>query len=70
MKNTVTKDDLIKMGYPKYTAISIIRQAKLKMVQKGYTFYNNKRLGRVPKTTVESILGFNLDVEGTENGEN
>lgn len=70
MKNTVTKDDLIRMGYPKYTAISIIRQAKLKMVQKGYTFYNNKRLGRVPKTTVESILGFTLDVEGTENGEN
>lgn len=45
---TVTKDDLMKMGYPKYTSISIIRQAKANMVQQGYALYNNKRLGRVP----------------------
>ena len=41
--NTINKDDLIKMGYKEHTAISIIRQAKQNMVQKGYSFYNNKR---------------------------
>lgn len=58
--NTINKDDLIKMGYKEHTSISIIRQAKQNMVQKGYSFYNNKRLGRVPITAVETILGFSL----------
>ncbi|GIN96957.1 hypothetical protein J6TS1_28270 [Siminovitchia terrae] len=44
MKELITKDDLIQLGYPKYTSIQIIRQAKQMMVQKGYPFYNNKRL--------------------------
>lgn len=58
--NTINKDDLIKMGYKEHTAISIIRQAKQNMIQQGYSFYNNKRLGRVPITAVETILGFSL----------
>ncbi len=58
--NTINKDNLIKMGYKEHTAISIIRQAKQNMVQQGYSFYNNKRLGRVPISTVETILGFSL----------
>lgn len=54
---------MVKLGYPEYTAIKIIRQAKQIMVQQGYPFYNNKRLGRVPKKTVESILGCELGLE-------
>ncbi len=53
----INKDTLVDLGYPKSTAQSIIRQAKALMVQKGYTFYNNKRLGRVPKEAVEEIIG-------------
>ena len=49
----MNKEDLIKMGYNPYTAISIIRQAKEIMVQKGYAFYNNRRLGHVPIVAVE-----------------
>ena len=60
INNTINKDDLVKIGYKEYTAISIIRQAKQNMVKKGYSFYNNKRLGRVPITAVETILGFSL----------
>lgn len=67
---TVTKDDLMKMGYPKYTSISIIRQAKAIMVQQGYALYNNKRLGRVPTEAVESILGFEINMEDIANGKN
>ena len=52
-----------KMGYNPYTAISIIRQAKEIMVQKGYAFYNNRRLGHVPIVAVEEILGVSLHME-------
>ncbi len=68
MRELVTKDDLIELGYSKYTSIRIIRQAKQMMVQQGYPFYNNKRLGRVPKMTVESILGCELELEDGSHG--
>ena len=63
MKQTINKEDLIKMGYNPYTAVSIIRQAKEIMVQKGYAFYNNRRLGYVPISAVEEILGVSLHEE-------
>lgn len=63
MGTTICKDDLIKLGYKKYQAISLIRQAKAIMVQKGCPYYNNKRLGRVPRDVVESILGVSLLAE-------
>ena len=64
MKQTMNKEDLINMGYNPYTAVSIIRQAKQIMVQKGYAFYNNRRLGHVPISAVEEILGVSLHEEG------
>ncbi|EGP7089514.1 DUF3173 domain-containing protein [Listeria monocytogenes] len=56
------------MGFPKYTAIRIIRQSKEIMIQQGYPFYNNKRLGQVPRETVETILGCELELEATDYG--
>jgi hypothetical protein len=46
--NTVTKKELTELGYRENTAVEIIRQAKRSMVQQGYEFYTNRRLGRVP----------------------
>lgn len=57
---TINKNDLVRLGYTKHTAIGIIRQAKQIMVKQGYAFYNNRRLGRVPINTVEEILGVSL----------
>lgn len=57
---TIDYKYLVEMGFPKSTARQIIRQSKLKMVQKGYAVYDNKRLGSVPITAVEEILGFQL----------
>lgn len=51
------KDEL---QFPEATAKAIIRQAKIKMVKLGYSIYNNKRLGTVPISVVEEILGFKL----------
>lgn len=63
MSLTICKEDLIEIGYKKYQAISLIREAKAIMVQKGCPYYNNKRLGRVPREAVESILGVSLALE-------
>ena len=57
---TVNYNNLMELGFPKATAQQIIRQTKLKMVQQGYTIYNNRRLGSVPISAVEDILGFKL----------
>lgn len=57
MSTVISKEDLMEAGYPKATAQGIIREAKALMIQKGYAFYNNKRLGRVPKEAVEQITG-------------
>lgn len=57
---TICKEDLMNLGYKEHTARNLICQAKTIMVQQGYPFYNNKRLGRVPTETVESIIGVNL----------
>ncbi|HFI0103867.1 TPA: DUF3173 domain-containing protein [Streptococcus suis] len=57
---TITYIDLIALGYPKSTAQQIIRQTKLNMVKQGYALYGNRRLGAVPITAVEEILGFKL----------
>ena len=59
---TVNKDDLIALGFPKSTAQSIIRQAKVMLVAEGKTLYLNKRLGVVPKKQVEDIFGVKFGI--------
>lgn len=43
---SVTKEELMNLGYGKYQSEDIIRKAKAVMVSKGYSYYLNKRLGR------------------------
>ncbi|BDM76552.1 DUF3173 domain-containing protein [Lactococcus garvieae] len=52
--------DLVDLGYTIGTSRSLIRQAKQVMINKGFTFYDNKRLGTVPLEIVEEILGVTL----------
>ncbi len=61
---TITRKNLIALGYGPSFSRDIIRQAKCLMVQKGYSFYNTKKLGRVPVEAVEEILGITLNQEG------
>ena len=58
--SVVNKNDLVALGFKVGTATSIIRQAKYLMINKGFTFYENKRLGSVPRSAVEEILGVKL----------
>lgn len=60
---TVTKKDLITMGYGPSFASDIIREAKKIMVEKGHTYYQSRKLDRVPKEAVEELLGITFPKE-------
>lgn len=57
---TVTKKDLIALGYGPSFATDIIREAKKIMISKGHTYYESRKLDRVPKEAVEELLGITL----------
>ena len=60
---TATKSDLIALGYGPSFAADIIREAKKLMVEKGHTYYQSRKLDRVPKEAVEELLGIKLPDE-------
>ena len=60
---TVTKSDLIALGYGPSFAADVIREAKKLMVEKGHTYYQSRKLDRVPKEAVEELLGIKLPDE-------
>ena len=55
-KQLITKNDLIKQGLKEGTARKVIHEARMLLVNQGFKFYSNKRLGAVPISTVEEIL--------------
>lgn len=61
---TMTRQDLQNLGNGVSQSSDIIRKAKRYMVNQGYGYYDNRRLGRVPVKTVEKILGIdNLTIQ-------
>ena len=60
---TVTKSDLIALGYGPSYAADIISEEKKLMVEKGHTYYQSRKLDRVPKEAVEELLGIKLPDE-------
>lgn len=60
---TVTKKDLITLGYGPSFAASIIKESKKLMIDKGHTYYESKKLDRVPREAVEELLGVTLTQE-------
>lgn len=60
---TITKNELIELGFGASQSSDIIRKAKRLMVNKGYGYYDNRRLGRVPIEAVEEILGLKIDLQ-------
>ena len=57
---TVTKKDLIALGYWTSFSADIIRKAKKLMIEKGHTYYQSRKLDRVPKEAVEELLVITL----------
>ena len=60
---TVTKKDLITLGYGPSFSADIIKQAKNLMIERGHTYYQSRKLDRVPKEAVEELLGIKLPDE-------
>lgn len=60
MNLTITKNELMNLGFGPSQSSDIIRKAKCLMLKKGYSYYSSKKLGRVPVTAVEEILGFSI----------
>lgn len=60
---TITKSDLIALGYGPSFASDIVREAKQLMISKGHTYYQSRKLDRVPKEAVEEILGIKIPDE-------
>ena len=50
---TVTKKDLVALGYGNSFSADIIKQAKELMISKGHTYYQSRKLDRVPREVVE-----------------
>ena len=58
---TVTKKDLVEPGYGNSFATEIIRECKKLMIEKGHTYYQSRKLDRVPIEAVEELLGITLN---------
>jgi hypothetical protein len=60
---TVTKKDLIELGYGNSFSADIIKKAKELMITKGHSYYESRKLDRVPREAVEEILGIKFSNE-------
>ena len=60
---TVNYKDIMNLGFPKHTARSIIKQAKIQLVNRGLTLYENNRIGTVPREIIEEILGIQFPIK-------
>lgn len=60
MINIVDKKDIMALtGYSESQASSLIKKTKQNLVQEGFDWYKNKRIGRVPIKTLKQFLVFN-----------
>ena len=60
---TVTKKDLVELGYGTSFSADIIKKAKELMITKGHIYYQSRKLDRVPREAVEEILGMRFSNE-------
>lgn len=60
---TINYKDIMNLGFPKHTARSIIKQAKIQLVNRGLTLYANNRIGTVPREIIEEILGIQFPIK-------
>jgi hypothetical protein len=60
---TINYKDIMNLGFPRHTARSIIKQAKIQLVNRGLTLYANNRIGTVPREIVEEILGIQFPIK-------
>ncbi len=66
---TMTRADLIKLGYSQSQASRIIKMAKELLLKRGLGWYVKKGVDRVPVEAVDAVLGLKLSqLEGAPSG--
>lgn len=60
---TINKNDLVALGFSEGTSKRIIRQGKKLLVTRGFNVYQNKRIGTIPATIANELLGFDISVD-------
>lgn len=63
-KQFIDYKNLRQLGFGDNQARRIIRIAKKKLVERGFAFYNGKRVGLVPAQAVAEVIGIPLNKEG------
>ncbi len=53
---TATRKDIVKLGFSKYYADKIFRECKTLLVKRGYTFYKQSKIKRIPVSIIEEVL--------------
>ncbi|EHR4852417.1 DUF3173 family protein [Enterococcus faecalis] len=66
LEKLISKKDLIAIGYSDYSASQIIRKSKQLLVEQGFPYYRNRRVGKVPASTVEKVIGLSLNERSKE----
>lgn len=69
-KSTINYKELCELGFKEHQARDIIKLAKARMVQRGFGYYNNARLGVVPVDVVTEITGISFESEEESNVKN
>lgn len=67
MKATVSKNELIAMGFKPNQAKTILHDARQVMVKRGKTFWGNPRLQVAPRAIIEeAVLGVPLEEDDAD----
>lgn len=61
LEKLIAKKDLVAIGYSEHSAGKIIRESKNLLVKQGFSYYDNRRIGKVPAAAIEKIIGLSLD---------
>ncbi|BBM18395.1 MULTISPECIES: DUF3173 family protein [Enterococcaceae] len=58
---TATRKDLIEIGFSQYYADKIFKECKKLLVQRGYSFYRNTKIKRIPINIIEEVLNISWE---------
>ncbi|WP_422698841.1 DUF3173 domain-containing protein [Enterococcus durans] len=53
---TVTRQDIVNLGFSQYYADKIFKECKILLIKKGYSFYLNSKIKRIPVSILEEVL--------------
>ncbi|EOT44523.1 DUF3173 domain-containing protein [Enterococcus columbae] len=58
---TATRQDLVNLGFSRYYAQKIFKECKELLVARGYSFYRNSKIKRIPVSVLEEVLNISWE---------